>query len=362
MSDIVPTKAFKVDFGKADAVVAEQYCTLYEDRIKKALSYELISGPPLAYEPLVAAVMEDVSNSQKLGQAIRESPQSFISCLMMAAQCKLLPGGKYDLFYLIPRRMSRKTADGWTKVMEVTPLIGYKGLSHMAQQHPRVHSVEAFCVFQGEEFSYEPGTGRLHHVWNPDVDRDDDKLVAAYAKAIICPPNDVTPNPTPIVWPLSVKQIHKSRDRSEAYKGAEKYGKKDSPWHTDYLAMCRKTAIRGMLTNGSIPRDMGIGGMISQEDRSTIDRGDTAPLPKPSRTGNLRQSLGLDTPAPNFGTAEEAIAHIEVAKDIDALERLRDGFQAFNGLDAENISEAYNARETELKHETTTTADDSTEG
>jgi phage RecT family recombinase len=351
MSNIVPTKGFKVDFGKADAVVAEQYCTLYEDRIKKALAYELISGPSLAYEPLVAAVMEDVANSQKLGQAIRESPQSFISCLMMAAQCKLLPGGKYDLFYMIPRRMSRKTADGWSKVMEVTPLIGYKGLSHMAQQHPRVHSVEAFCVFKGEKFSFSPGTGVLVHDWDPDVSREDDDLVAAYAKAIICPPNDVTPNPTPIVWPLSVKQIHKSRDRSEAYKGAEKYGKADSPWHTDYLAMCRKTAIRGMLTNGSIPRDMGIGGMISQEDRSTVDRGESAPLPKADRTGSLRQSLGLDTPPPDFGTAEEAVAHIEAAADIAALEHLRGGFSSFKGIDTSTISEAYTKRESELTND-----------
>ena len=241
MTDLVPVKDFKIDFDKPDAVVAERYCELYEDRIKKALNYELISGPPLLYEPLVAAVMEDVGNNPKLGQAVREAPQTFISALLMAAQCKLLPGSKFDLCYMIPRRMSRKTASGWEKRMEVTVLLGYKGLSHMAQQHPRVHSVEAFCVFQGEEFSYEPGSGKLHHVWSPDVDRDDDKLVAAYAKAIICPPNDVTPNPTPIVWPMSVKQIHKSRDRSEAYKGAEKYGKKDSPWHTDYQAMCRKT-------------------------------------------------------------------------------------------------------------------------
>ena len=338
-----------VDFNKPDALVAEQYCTLYKDRIKKALSYELISGPPLAYEPLVAAVMEDVGNSEKLGRAVRESPQTFIACLMMAAQCKLLPGGKYDLFYLIPRAISRKVDGGWSKVNEVTPLIGYKGLSHMAQQHPRVHSVEAFCVFKGEEFSFEPGIGKLHHVWSPDVSREDDDLVAVYAKAIICPPNDVKPNPTPIVWPMSVKQIHKHRERSEAWKGAEKYGKTNSPWHTDYLAMCRKTAIRGMLTNGSIPRDMGIGGMISQEDRTVIDAGENAPLPKETRTGGLRQSLGIDAPAPDFGTAEEAIAHIDAAKDIDALEHLRGGFQAFTGLDADNISEAYNAREEELK-------------
>lgn len=45
MTDLVPVKDFKIDFDKPDAVVAERYCELYEDRIKKALNYELISGP-----------------------------------------------------------------------------------------------------------------------------------------------------------------------------------------------------------------------------------------------------------------------------------------------------------------------------
>ena len=96
---------------------------------------------------------------------------------------------------------------------------------------------------------------------------------------------------------------------------------------------------------------MGIGGMISQEDRSVIDKGETAPLPKPTRTGNLRMGLGLDAPAPDFGTSEEAVAAIQAASDLDALERLRDGFQHFKGMDAEAISEAYTEREHDLSAE-----------
>ena len=165
--------------------IGESLCLTYRNDFERALGYELISGH-LAFEPFMMAVKEDCLNSTGLSEAFQRSPRSAISSLLLAAQCKLLPGSKYGLFYLIPRKMSRKLANGtWDKIPEVTPLIGYKGLATMAQRHPRVHSVEAFNVYEGEEFDFLPGEGKIHHRWSPKVDRTDEALIASYAKVVI---------------------------------------------------------------------------------------------------------------------------------------------------------------------------------
>ena len=331
--------------------IGESLCLTYRHDFERALGYELISGH-LAFEPFMMAVKEDVLNQPKLAEAFQASPRSAISCLLLAAQCKLLPGSKYGLFYLIPRAMSRKQANGsWTKTPEVTPLIGYKGLATMAQRHPRVHSVEAFCVYEGEEFDYLPGEGKIHHRWSPKVDRSDAKMVAAYAKVIITEPTTSHVVNTPITWVMSIDEIHKSRSRSEAWKWAESSGKKDSPWHTDYSAMCRKTALRAILGNGSVPRDMGVGGVLSADAEGDQSRGDVPELPKPSQSTSARQVLGIDpkpVELPMFDFAEEAVHAIRQAKTKADLEALKPRWQEFTGSDAEDIGRSYEIREGEL--------------
>lgn len=271
----------------------EALCLHYRQDFERALGYELISGH-LAFEPFMMAVKADVMREPKLREAFAACPQSAIDALMLAAQCKLLPGGAYGLFYLIPRNMNRKTANGWQKRMEVTPLIGYKGLATMAARHPRVHSVEAACIYEGEEFSLERGSGRLHHPWDPRLDRPDSAIIGAYAKVVITEAQTNHVVDTPIVWPLTLADIHRSRSRSEAWKYAEQNGKKDSPWHTDFAAMARKSAIRAILQNGSVPRDMGIGGVLHAEEAVDTTAGDARLEPGPTRQGEIRQALGIE--------------------------------------------------------------------
>lgn len=334
----------------------EALCLHYRGDFEKALNYELIRGE-LTFEPFMMAVKADVLAQPRLAEAFLRNPQSAIDSLLLAAQCKLLPGSKYDLFYLIPRNISMKTGSGWQKIPTVTPLIGYKGLCTMAQRHPRVHSVEAFCVYEGEEFSYEPGSGKLVHKWNPDVERDFAHIVAAYSKVIITEPSSSHPVDQPLYWVMSRKEILRSRDRSEAWKNAEKsYGDKpprrDSPWHTDGEAMARKTALRAGLNNGSVPRDMGLGGAIEADDRADLTPIDEpATLPPASRGADIRATLGIapDPESFDFAVVEEAVAAIESAPDKETLEAMAAGWQHLQGqTDKETISAAYARRMDEL--------------
>ncbi len=318
--------------------IGEALCLRYRQDFEKALGYELIQGH-LGFDNFLMAVKEDVLSNNKLREAFEASPGSAIECLIMAAQCKLLPGGKYELFYLIPRNIKG--------VPTVTPLIGYKGLMEMSKRHPRVHSIEGFCVYEGEEFSFNPGEGTCKHVWRWDVDRDDSKIVAAYAKAIITEPTTSHVVNTPIVWAMTRKEIEKCRARSEAYKWAEKSGRKDSPWHTDYPAMCRKTALRALLKGGAVPRDMGLGGVLTQEDQADTSQAEL-PAPKPTQGAQMRAVLGIDKPVEKFEMVEFALAAIGEAKSVQELERLAGGWQHFQGDEAESIAMAYQRKLEEM--------------
>ena len=317
--------------------VGEALCVKYRADFESALNYEMISGH-LKFEPFMAAVKQDVLNSKKLAEAFQSSPGSAINALLMAAQCKLLPGGAYDLFYLIPRWNGRQ------KCLEVQPMLGYKGMCELAQRHPRVHKIEAFLVYEGEVFEFNPGEGRIVHKWGLDVDRSDDKLIAAYARVIITDPTGQHPvADDPVVWAMSRKELEKARSRSDAYKGAESRGTRSSPWHTDFPMMCRKTVIRAVLTKGSVPKDMGVGGVISAEDQADLTK-DPLPLPKQSKQDAFRVTLGIDEEKPPFADEDEAVQAIEACEDKDSLMALRGRWDHFQGDATQRVAQAFEER------------------
>ena len=320
--------------------IGEAICLQYRTDFERALGYELISGH-LSFDNFLMAVKEDVMANQKLRDAFQANPGSAIEALVFCAQCKLLPGGKYEQFYLIPRKIKGSPT--------VTPMIGYKGLMEMSKRHPRVHSIEGFCVYEGEPFEFHPGEGRIIHQWKPDVERDDDKIIAAYAKAIITEPTTSHVVNTPIVWCMSRREIEKSRSRSDAYKYAEQDGRKDSPWHTDFPAMCRKTALRALLKGGAVPRDMGLGGVLTQDTEADLAKEAPAALPKQTRGQEFRQTLGIDAPPVPFDLVEYATSAIEQCDSPEQLKALRPRFQHFEGIDAQTIANAYETRENELR-------------
>ncbi len=337
--------------------IGEQLVRRYEEKFQMALGYELVRGH-LSYSNFLVAVAEDVANSEKLSQAFAASPATAMSCLLMAAQCKLIPGSKYQLFYLIPRMMSRKTASGWQKIPEVTYQIGYKGLMEMAKRHPRVHSVTAQVVYEGEEFAFLPGEAKVIHKWRGDVDRSDDKLVAAYARCIITEPESTRAvHDEPIFACMSRSELEKIRSRSEAWKAGEQSWngnppRRDSPWHTDFSAMCRKTVLRNLLNGGSVPRDMGIGGVLQNEAEQDMPQMQQAELPKASQVSNVRSMLGIESAEPiAFDFVEDAFLAIDAAATLADLQALTPRWQHFTGSDASELGVRYENRMNELERQ-----------
>lgn len=335
-----------VESGKPREV-AVGYLEHFRKDLEMALNYDQVSSPrggSLTFQSFAASVSLEVSTNPRLVEAMNANPASMMKALSLAAQCKLLVGSAYHLFYLIPRWNGRE------KRLEVSPLIGYKGLSEMAQRHPRVHKVDANLVFEGEEFDYDAGAGKLTHKVNLMGDRSEEKCIGGYARVVITEPNSTRPvSDDPVIHPMSRGQIIAVRARSDAWVRAEKSGKRNSPWHTDWMPMWRKTLLRAVLNGGSVPRDMGVGAAITADDQAqVIVEEPRKSLPKQTRGEGLRTVLGIDEappPVAPFDFAEEAAAALDECESVEEMKLLRDRFAHFEGGDADVVRNAWDRNE-----------------
>lgn len=240
---------------------------------------------PVAFDAWKAAVLAEGVRNPEIMEAAIQSPASVIDCLAACANAGLLPGRAFDQFYLIPRN-NRKLG-----CKELTFIIGYKGMCDMAYRHERVHSMEAFVVYEGEEFDFNPSTGTVKHVWNPNVDRSDNKIIAAYSVVRLTTPDGAHVDARPLVWAMTIKEILAVRARSNAFQRG------GGPWQTDFAKMVRKTVMRSHFNGGSIPRRSELVSLMSREDDL-----DSAPVEvtvtDPVRRGSnaMRDALGLDNP------------------------------------------------------------------
>ena len=127
----------------------------------------------------------------------------------------------------------------------------------LARRSKDIASLDAGVVYKGDSFAFDRATGRVEHPYSFDVDRSDKEVVGAYAIARI------KGSDYPIVVVLSRAEIEKRRARSAASKSG--------PWVTDYAAICRKTALRALLTSGLVPLTIEMqDAMESEQDEERI--------------------------------------------------------------------------------------------
>lgn len=166
---------------------------------------------------------------------IRENPNllnctvpSLFSAILKCVQLGIEPG-PLGHAYFVPFYKSVKDKSGqWSKVREVTFIIGYKGLLALARRSGQYKTIGAMPVYNNEVFEYEAGTNpRLRHV--PCTFQTPGKLIGFYAIA-------GTVSGDFQVEFMNVKQVDAIRARSKA--------KDDGPWVTDYEQMGRKTVLR----------------------------------------------------------------------------------------------------------------------
>jgi recombination protein RecT len=145
------------------------------------------------------------------------TPESFLGALMTASQLGLEPGPLGEA-YLVPYGK------------QVTFIAGYKGLIKLAYQSGQLKRIDAHVIREHDEFDFAYGSDPyLRH--KPQLLADRGRAIGVYATA------ELTSGAKPFVV-LAVDEIERHRRRSRA---ADK-----GPWVTDWDAMARKTAVRGL--------------------------------------------------------------------------------------------------------------------
>lgn len=150
-------------------------------------------------------------------------PTSFLAAGVTAAQLGLEPNDPRGLAYLIPYNDKRRGR-------VVNFIIGYRGMLDLARRSGMVSSINAFAVFEEDQFTYRLGLDpTLEHVPG-DHDEDPAKLTHVYAVAKV--------NGEPQFVVLTRKQVDKTRSQSQGESSSY------SPWNTHYVEMALKTALR----------------------------------------------------------------------------------------------------------------------
>lgn len=211
--------------------------------------------------------------------AIRQTPElaettpvSFMGSVMQLAALGLEPNTPLGHAYLIPRRNS--VANREHPILECTIQIGYKGYVELAARAGA--SLVAHVVREGDLFEWCYGTQeRLTHRYSSAPDREDQPIVAAWAKA--------ERKQTPAIFRvLSWGQLEARRKRSP---------KADSgPWLQFREAMYQKTAARAL--EPWIPKTADFARAAWLEDRSEL--GDRQSLAFDPDVLDSLSRIGLD--------------------------------------------------------------------
>lgn len=199
-------------------VSPKQVLTEVLERNKQAIGASLPSG--MSQDRFMRLLLTATNTNPDL---LNCNPTSFLAAGVTAAQLGLEPNDPRGLAYLIPFN-DRKRG----KVVNF--IIGYKGMLDLARRSGLVTAINAFAVFDGDQFEYSLGLDpTLKHVPG-DHDEDPAKLTHVYAVA------KIGGDPQFVV--LTRRQIDKTKSQSQGAKSDY------SPWNTHYVEMALKTALR----------------------------------------------------------------------------------------------------------------------
>lgn len=201
------------------------------------------------------------------------TPESFLGALFTAAQLGIEPiAGRA---YIIPFNNSKKTPQGWVKVMEAQYVLGYKGVIELFYRHGKAVQIDWGIVKENDEFEYEQGTSAfLRHKPAPN---NRGKTMAFWVMASLAGGGKVF-----MVMTLEECMEHaKAHSKTYDLKTGQFYN--DSPWATDPEPMCLKTVLIQLAK--LLPLSVELQQAIQQDETSKdYKKGVTNYLDVPSNT------------------------------------------------------------------------------
>jgi recombination protein RecT len=162
---------------------------------------------------------------QKTPALLDCTPQSFLGALMTCAQLGLMPGTTEVAF--VPMGKTCTLIPQW------------QGMVKMMYNSPRVESVTAEFICEGDEWGFYPYKRPPDDFIHIPAKAGRGEVTHAYSFAWLLPSGRSR------VSLLSIDDAVYIRNRfSKVWAQAEQNGKKNSFWHTDFNAAMRKSAVR----------------------------------------------------------------------------------------------------------------------
>lgn len=177
--------------------------------------------------------------------------QSIIGATLSTAQIGLEPIPELGLVYYVPYKNN------------VQLIIGYKGMIQLALRSPQVKEIYSEVVREGDKFRVTKGTDRaIYHEPEFNTEKAGD-IIGAYGVVKLT-------NGGTFFEYIDIDKINDIKSRSAAGNS------KSSPWHTDFEAMVKKTAIRQVFKYVPLNSQAEIGVAIDEAviDTDKIDLGD----------------------------------------------------------------------------------------
>lgn len=217
------------------------------ERIKQTLAAresEIAKALPKGWDTkrFLRIAMTAISSNPKLQQACIESPVTFITAMMNAAQLGLEPNTSLQKAYLLPYNNIDKNTG--KKVMQVQFQIGVYGYVDLAFRSGLVKSITAEVRYKKDFWEYEKGTNeKLRHI--PYDEGDPGEAVGYYA--VIHLKDTINPDGTKSEGAVFTQYMPKFRVLEHAKRFSKSYNKKtgtfSGPWESDFDAMAKKTVL-----------------------------------------------------------------------------------------------------------------------
>lgn len=222
--------------------------------VMKAMQSRMMAALPkhITADRMIRVAINCIRKNPKLLDC---DPASLFGAITEAATYGWELGGVLGHAYLVPFKR------------ECTLIPGYKGMIDLCRRSGQISTISLEVVHEGDAFDYSIGDDpHIHHKPNDrDPKRDSKPITHAYA-VVRLRDGGVQRS----VWSRERIDAHKEQyskgwDWAENGDKSKGGGKKDSPWHTAWPTMAKKTVIRDMIGRGLIP--------VSAEYRDVVQRG-----------------------------------------------------------------------------------------
>jgi phage RecT family recombinase len=202
--------------------VARRPKTIFEylddNRVKNGIA--AVAGKFLTADRMLKLCINAVKKTPELQKC---DPQTVLGAMMASAALGLEPNTIQQQAFLIPYARNVKVGNEWTKVYDCQFQVGARGFVTLAYRSPRVKSLRAEAIHEGDLFEHMMGSENFLKFAKALKNRGE--LIGAF-----CHVHLLDGFETACVLPLD--EMHKIRSKSETYQALVRNVQKASPRRT----------------------------------------------------------------------------------------------------------------------------------